>query len=208
MGKEWRCIKQEKLIINNMTNRNSSKQKENSRRELVKDILLVIGGGFVAYYLSETGAIDSLVRLLGGNIVAIFVAGMFFTSVFTIAPASVALASMVTIEPLRVVAFWGALGALCGDLILFYFIRDKFTNDLMGSFKPSLVKHFFRSLHLGFMKWLSPVLGAAIIVSPLPDELGLTLMGLSKVRTAVLIPVSFVMNMVGIYAIVWFAGML
>jgi hypothetical protein len=50
------------------------------------------------------------------------------------------------------------------------------------------------------------VLGAFIIASPLPDELGLTLMGMSKVRLAVLVPVSFVMNAVGIYLLVWFAG--
>ena len=182
------------------------RNKKNYRQELIKDILLVIGGGLVAYYLTNTGAIDSLINLLGGNIVAIFIAGIFFTSIFTIAPASVALASMVSTVPLHTVALWGALGALCGDLILFYFIRDKFTEDLFGSMRPSFVKHFFKSLHMGFMKWLAPVIGAAIIASPLPDELGLTLMGLSKMRTTVLIPISFGMNMLGIYAIVWFAS--
>jgi hypothetical protein len=71
--------------------------------------------------------------------------------------------------------------------------------------KPNMVKHFFHSLHLGFMKWLSPIVGALIIASPLPDEFALTLMGLSKVRLAVLIPISFIMNMLGIYFIVWFS---
>jgi hypothetical protein len=180
-------------------------KKVQHRQELMKDILLVIGGGILAYYLTNAGAIESIINLLGGNIVTIFVAGLFFTSVFTIAPASVALASMATTVPIHTVAFWGALGALCGDLLLFYFIKDKFTNDLLGSLRPSLIKHFFKSLHLGFMKWLSPVLGAFIIASPLPDELGLTLMGLSKMKTSILVPISFVMNGLGIYFIIWFA---
>jgi hypothetical protein len=134
------------------------------------------------------------------------VSGIFFTSAFTIAPASVALSHLAsTSASIGIVAFWGALGAMCGDLMLFFFIRDRFADDLIASVKPSFAKHVLHSFHLGFLKWLSPLIGAAIIASPLPDELGLTLMGLSKTRVAVLLPVSFVMNMIGIYGLVWFA---
>ncbi len=184
------------------------RNRKNSQKELFKDALLIMFGGIVAYILTQAGVIDGLVSLLGGNIVTIFIAGLFFTSVFTIAPASVALASMVQQVPVTTVAIWGALGALCGDLVLFYFIRDKFTEDLFGSLKPSIIKHFFKSLHMGFMKWLSPVLGAFIIASPLPDEVGLTLMGISRTKTTVLIPISFAMNMLGIYIIAWFASVI
>ena len=97
------------------------------------------------------------------------------------------------------VILWGALGALSGDIILFFFIRDRFADDLKNSLKPSFVRHIARSFHFGFLKWLAPILGAVVIASPLPDELGLTLLGLSKTRLAFLVPISFVMNALGIY---------
>ena len=52
------------------------------------------------------------------------------------------------------------------------------------------------------------MLGAAIIASPLPDEIGLSLMGMSKTRVAVLIPVSFAMNALGICLLAQFASLL
>ncbi|MEK7574912.1 MAG: hypothetical protein AAB511_01655 [Patescibacteria group bacterium] len=166
---------------------------------LEKDLVVIILSIVAAYALVHLGVINNFLtatqefRILGS-----FIAGVFFTSAFTIAPASVALAGLALGGPLFVVAFWGALGALCGDLILFFFIRDMFADDLMKSLRGFANRHFFSSFHLGFLKWFSPLIGGLIIASPLPDELGLTLMGLSKTRLAVLIPVSFVFNYIGI----------
>ncbi len=180
-------------------------RRAKARRELMKDFLLVLAGAVAAVLLSQSGIIESVVGLLGGTATASFVSGIFFTSVFTVAPASVALAGIAETGSHAAVALWGALGAMLGDLMLFYFIRDKFADDIANSLKPSIVKHVVSSFHFGFLKWLSPLLGAAIIASPLPDEFGLALMGMSKVKTAVLMPVAFVMNAIGIYLIIWFA---
>ncbi|MFA6405003.1 MAG: hypothetical protein WCW03_03325 [Candidatus Paceibacterota bacterium] len=180
-------------------------RRKKAQRELAKDLVFVFIGAVIALLLSQSGVISVVIDFLGGTAISSFVAGIFFTSVFTIAPASVAFADISqTGAPLTII-LWGGLGAMCGDLILFFFIRDRFTDDLLNSMRPSIVKHILASFHLGFMKWLSPILGALIISSPLPDELGLTLMGLSKMRIAVLMPVSLIMNMMGIYLICWLA---
>ena len=173
-----------------------------ARRELRKDFFLIITGVALAIFLSRIGFIAWFINVLGEPAIASFVAGIFFTSVFTVAPAAVALANIEAVN--TTVAVFGALGAMFGDLVLFYFIKDRFANDLLNSLKPSLVKHFLKSFHLGFLKWLSPILGALIIASPLPDELGLTLLGLSKTRLAILMPVSYAMNLLGIILILWF----
>jgi hypothetical protein len=182
-------------------------KKSKARQELTKDLLFVFIGAVLAYVLAQAGIIGWLVNIFGNQIIASFFSGLFFTSVFTIAPASVALVSIVNTSIMSI-ALWGALGALCGDLILFFFIRDRFADDVMLSIKPSVAKHILNSFHLGFMKWLSPLLGALIIASPLPDEFGLTLLGLSKTRVSILIPVSFVMNFLGIYSLLWFSHVL
>lgn len=177
---------------------------KNARKELIKDFIFVLIGIFIAIVLSRLGIVDLLVNAIGNDIVASFLSGIFFTSVFTVGPSSVALVSISEASHFTI-AFWGAIGALFGDLVLFYFIRDRFSDNLVSSIKPSVVKKVISSFHLGFMKWLAPFLGAIIIASPLPDELGLTLLGLSKTRIAVLIPISLVMNFLGILALLFFA---
>jgi hypothetical protein len=185
-----------------------SRSRLKARRELIKDIGYICIGIFLAIVAVQGGAVDLIISLLGGSTIASFVAGIFFTSAFTLAPAAVALAHISLDVPLAQVAFWGGLGAMCGDLLLFLFIRDKFAKDLQGAFRPSFAHHVVNSFHLGFMKWLSPLIGAAIIASPLPDEFGLALMGLSRTRIIVLMPISFAMNVIGIYIVAAFAHFL
>lgn len=163
----------------------------------------------LAIFLSKIGIIDFLVLSFQDYyIFASFLAGIFFTSAFTLAPAGIALAHIAQNSPIHAVALWGGLGAMCGDLILFFFIRDRFVKDVMKTMKPSTVKYILKSFHFGFMKWLSPVVGAIIIASPLPDEFGITLLGISKVKVAVLMPIAFVMNVLGIYLLIAFSSLL
>lgn len=89
-----------------------------ARHELIKDMLFVLIGIVVAIILSRLGFIDYLVNMVSNQIIISFIAGVFFTSVFTIAPAAVALVDIADASVMTV-AFYGSLGALCGDLILF-----------------------------------------------------------------------------------------
>ncbi len=180
-------------------------RRRQAQSQLFKDLIYILIGVAIAVALSRSGMLDDILHIVGSGAVASFFVGIFFTSAFTIAPSSVAIARLVETTPMGTVVLWGALGALCGDLILFFFIRDRFADDLKRSLKPSFIKHILHSFHFGFLKWLSPILGALIIASPLPDELGLTLMGLSKTRVALLVPVAFVMNALGIYLLAHFA---
>lgn len=184
-------------------------RKKKSGYALLFDVIIIAIGILVAYVLSELGIIDALVYSLRDySAVASFIAGIFFTSTFTIAPASVALAHIGSYAPLSVVAIWGALGAMCGDLILFFFIRDRFAEDLKSAFNMKKIHHFFHSFHFGFLKWLSPIIGALLIASPLPDEFGISLLGMSKIKATLLMPISYCMNVLGIVCIVGFANLI
>ena len=48
------------------------------------------------------------------------------------------------------------------------------------------------------MRWFLMGVGALIIALPLPDEIGLVMMGLSRMKARHLIPISFVLNSLGI----------
>lgn len=56
-------------------------------------------------------------------------------------------------------------------------------------------------LHLRFFRWFTFFAGGLIITSPLPDELGISLLGFSKMKTLWFIPLSFSFNSIGILMI-------
>ncbi len=190
-------------------NQTGTPRRKKNGYALLYDIIIIALGIAVTIILSKFGAINSIIDSLKGySILAIFLAGIFFTSTFTIAPASVAIVHLAEHTPLPSLALWGALGAMCGDLVLFFFIKDRFSSDLINTLSASTRKHLYHSFHFGFFKWLSPILGALIIASPLPDELGISLLGMSKIKAYVLMPITFVMNYIGIYTIVGFANLI
>ncbi|MEK7579025.1 MAG: hypothetical protein AAB460_00625 [Patescibacteria group bacterium] len=173
---------------------------------LIRDLWVVLLSIVLAVILVRTGALQTLINAAeGAHILGSFLAGIFFTSGFTIAPASVALLEIAKTTPPLLVALWGAIGATVGDLIIFFFIRDAFVDDLVGAFKTShTVAGILSHLHFALLRWVLPIIGAIIIASPLPDELGLACLGVSKIRIRYLIPLAFVFNFIGIIVITLF----
>lgn len=96
-------------------------------------------------------------------------------------------------------AILAGVGSMIGDMIIFTLLskmmpgHTKKTNDVQGILK--VISHL---RHTKYRLALS-VLGAIIIASPLPDELGLAMMGLGKVPWGAIAALTFVMNTLGIY---------
>lgn len=171
------------------------------------DILLLAASVSGAVLLVRTdtlaGILDAMqyMQLFGS-----FLAGIFFTSVFTTAPAIVTLGKLSLISPVLSVAFFGALGAVVGDLIIFRFIRDRFSEhviELLGH--QHIGKRLHALLKLKLFRWVSFFVGGLIIASPLPDEIGIGLMGFSKMKASWFILFSFFFNFWGILLIGLFA---
>lgn len=130
-----------------------------------------------------------------------FVAGMVFTSVFTTALATVALAEIAQSNSVFLVAFFGGIGALVGDLIIFRFIKNRLSEDFLYLIKKSKSERLISVFRLKLFRWLFPFVGALFIASPLPDEFGLTIPGLSKMKTSLFIPFAFLLHFFGIMII-------
>jgi uncharacterized membrane protein YdjX (TVP38/TMEM64 family) len=60
-------------------------------------------------------------------------------------------------------------------------------------------KHLLRIFQNKYLAWFLPVAGAIIIASPFPDEVGVSLMGLSKIKPWRFALLSFILNTAGIY---------
>ena len=178
-------------------------KRKHSRSRLRRDVAIIFLSVIVAILLVKTDALKSVLRSAEEiKILSSFIVGLFFTSVFTTPVSIVALGEISLTTPLFLVAFFGACGAVVGDLIIFLFIKDSLTEDVNELLKMS---HSYRRLHHIFkfriFRFLTIFLGALIIASPLPDELGLAMMGISKMKLSVFVPVSFIMNFLGILLI-------
>lgn len=175
-------------------------------KRIFQDIGIIILSIIVAILFVRTGLIDEFLSythdyyLLGA-----FVAGLFFTSAFTTAPAIAVLATLGTTYPILQIALVGALGSVIGDFLIFNFVKGHVSNDLayfMSHAKSKRLRHIFK---YRFVRWSLALLGALIIASPLPDELGLTLMGLSDISSVRFAFISYFFNALGILMISYVA---
>ena len=170
-----------------------------STKHVRKDLLLLCASIVFAVVLSQTELARYILGLPQGlESAAIFLAGSLFTSVFTVAPSIVIFGQLAVENSFPLVVFLGALGAVCGDYIIFSLFRNHIERDLHALIpltRGARLKHLMRSR---LIRSVLVAVGAVIIVSPLPDELGLTLMGLSKTNYRTFFIVSFIANAVGI----------
>jgi len=170
---------------------------------LLQDVLIIAVSISVAMALARTNILVTILtstkelEFLGS-----FLAGMFFTSIFTTAPAVVTLGEIARVNSIVPVVLFGAIGAVVGDLIIFRFVRDRFSEHLLElAGHQSIVQRMHVLLEMRFFRWLSLFVGGLIIASPFPDELGIGLFGLSKMKTSWFIPLSLLFNGIGILAI-------
>lgn len=172
-------------------------------RQLVQHIFYLLASFIAAYLFVRSGVVHDIVQSVGGLTgVGSLVAGVFFTSVFTTAPAVVVLGELGKETAPWIVALFGAVGAATGDYLLFLVVRKGLSGDV-----EYVLKHAgFRRLRHVFSTRLShrllPIMGALVLASPLPDELGLALLGLAKIPRESFLIISFAMNFLGILTIV------
>ena len=94
------------------------------------------------------------------------------------------------------------MGAVIGDFLIFKFVRDELshhiTNLAMTPKTPRRIHQLFKNR---WFRWVPFFLGGLIIASPLPDELGVSLMGISHADTKTFMVFSFCFNFIGIVLI-------
>lgn len=170
---------------------------------LLHDLFVIAVSLGAAWYLAETGVLYQLLTSVRGlEFFGSFVAGIFFTSVFTTAPAIIALGEIARFNDIIPVAFFGALGAMLGDFVIFRFVRDEFSSHILELLKHQGVgRRIVALFRLKLFRWFSFFVGGLIIASPLPDELGIGLLGFSRIKIAWFAPLSLFFNFIGILLI-------
>lgn len=144
-----------------------------------------------------------LIRLGNFGYFGAVIGGLLFVSTFTVSIGTVILLLLSEIlNPIEIGLIAG-IGAVIGDLTIFQFIRSKsFVNEIKHFFDHFGGDKIHHLIHTKYFSWTLLVIGALIIASPLPDELGVGLMGVSKMKTPQFIFLSFILNTIGIFLVV------
>lgn len=148
-------------------------------------LLLLLCSFVLAFLLFQMGVFDVLPILLQGQgYISMFLGGLLFSFGFTTPFAIAIFIEMAdTVDPL-LGAIIAGVGAMLSDLVIFHFIRFSFLDELHRLSKTSIISWFHRHTHKEsipeqirhYIKWS---IAGLIIASPLPDELGVTLLSSS-----------------------------
>lgn len=174
--------------------------KKSGNNSILSDLAIVYASVVFAVLFTQSGALaDILLATKSSMIIGSFVSGMFFTSIFTTIPAIVAIGEISVHNSLVVTALVGGLGAVVGDLIIFNFVRDRLSEHIIELLKHQGAGKRIKALFkLKFFRLLTFLAGGFVIASPLPDELGVSLLGFSKMKTRYFVLLSFFFNSIGI----------
>jgi hypothetical protein len=172
------------------------------RARLLQDALAITASVWVAWAIVHFNLLQSVLAQTGeATVWASLVAGLFFTSLITTAPAIAVLGELSLEANLLLVALVGALGAVAGDYLIFIFVRDRVSQDAAYLLRGPRFRRMFHIFRQPHFRRVLPVVGAVIIASPLPDELGLALLGFSRIDRRYFFAISYTMNFIGIVLI-------
>lgn len=178
-------------------------------RKLVFKTLVFIFSLSLAWWLVGSEIISKLVHVvLPLKFVAEFIAGIFYVSLLT-APVSVAmLLVLADINNPIFTALLAGLGAAFADLVIVKFFKEKLSKDVDLVSRELQLKKVNNFLIKWKLDFITPLLGAIIIASPLPDEFGLMLLGASNLTYHQIAILTYILNTAGILLVVVPANLL
>ena len=169
-----------------------------------KNLTFLLVSIVVAFFLSQYEPFHTFLLSLGNlGYLGAFIAGALFVSTFTVATGAIILLILAErLSPIEIGVVAG-FGAVVGDFVIFRFVKDNLANEVKDIYNHIDGDHHVqRVLHSKYFSWTLPVIGAIIIATPFPDEIGVSLMGISKMKTYQFLFISFILNAIGIFLVI------
>ncbi|MBS3104646.1 hypothetical protein J4234_00140 [Candidatus Woesearchaeota archaeon] len=155
---------------------------------------------YLLFYSRNYKPLQDFILSLGYS--GTFVAGLIFAYGFTAAPATAIFLILAEHQNIYIASLIGGLGSLVGDLFIFSFIRSSFIDEIRKLSRENAVLYINHKTPNIFKKYLLPVVAGFIIASPLPDEIGVSLLAVSKnISMKIFSAISYMLNTAGIFVI-------
>ena len=169
-----------------------------------KNLTFLFLSFILAFFVFQYEPLHEFLLHLGKlGYVGAFIAGILFVSTYTVATGAIILLVLAeSLSPIEIGIIAG-LGGVVGDFTIFKLIKDNLANEINDIYNKVDGNHHLKKVfHSKYFGWTLPVIGGIIIASPFPDEIGVSLMGISKMRTYKFLMISFTLNAIGIFLIV------
>ena len=176
------------------------------KRRIFRDLAIIALSVIIAVYIQISPTIShNMIDYFSGLyfVPAAFLVGFFFSLTFTAAiSTSVFITlSQTTTNPL-LIAFLGGFGSVVANSIIYKFFKEELIDDikfLESKYAKRIANKIFHSkLFIG----LIPYISALLLVSPLPDEIGILILAGSNYRYTHFFLLSFLLHTTGILIIV------
>ncbi len=160
----------------------------------------------LAYYIFSNPAIaEKILKLESLGYLSYIIFGALFTFGFT-TPFAVGFFFIANPPNIVIASILAGIGAFLADIIMFnwvkFFFLEEFNKLERGHPVKDLNKLIKRSLPLKIKNYLLYVFIGIIIASPLPDEIGVTLLaGLTETKIKIFAALTFVLHTLGVLAI-------
>ncbi|MEM4773134.1 MAG: hypothetical protein QW648_03970 [Nanoarchaeales archaeon] len=192
-----------------------------------KNLILLLISIIFGIFLIKSKVIDNFAKEVGNlSYLGIFICGIFYAFSLSVAPSIAIFYSFGKVLNPFIIASIGALGSVIGDYLIFRFVKVNLKEEIKliwedinnkFYFKDSIFYRIFPFSNLIFSfrfklmmnkvysskiyNFLIKILAIIIIASPLPDEFGVTLLGLTNQETKSFILISYFCNFFGILSI-------
>jgi uncharacterized membrane protein YdjX (TVP38/TMEM64 family) len=155
-----------------------------SRIRYPKFLLLLLLSYIFAYLLIYGTSFKPITGfILSLGYLGYFILGLFYAYGFTAAPSAAILLLIAKQGNLIQAVFISGIGALTGNLLMFLFIRYSFSDEIELISKEKLIKFILKlekKIFGRFQKYLLTCFAGFLIASPLPTEIGVSLLASSK----------------------------
>lgn len=176
-------------------------------RSVTVEAWLVVGVIILTVWLFQSGMLARGIEFLAGlgPVPASLIAGAAYSTFLT---TPLAVGSFVTMGemhlPIWQIAAIGALGATIVDLLLMKGAGSPLALLIVRTVTGRSSARFRARLkRVPGLRWIAAILGGVLVAAPLPtDELGVVFFSASGLRAFQILPLIFVADFIGVYAIV------
>ena len=139
----------------------------------------------------------------------VFLAGFLYAYAFTAMPAAAILLILAKEQNLLFAGLIAGIGALLSDLLIFHFIRHGFSDEVQKLSNEKIVKVIHRSIPDSIRAYLFVTFAGFLIASPLPTEIGVTLMAsIKRISTKKFAVIAYVLHTSAIFVILLIGSVL
>lgn len=167
------------------------------------DLVIILFSGAMLVLLLYFGILANILSVLTQfGMFSQLLAGFLYSSIFTSALSVFMITMLAKNHSALEIAVFGGIGAMFVDLLIFITFRAAYFSHHSPLARSKRFKYFIKTLRRSrIFNILAPIIGLLVIASPLPDELGLAIIGLTKTSYLLVSILTFILNGVGIYII-------